>query len=297
MGDEEIREAEARLEVHQEVQDRRADGDVEGGDRLVQHDEPRPRRQRARDRHALLLAARQLVRVAGGVLRREVDHAQQLAHRLGAAPPVQPPEHAQRAREGRADAAARVQRGVGVLEDDLQVAPLGPEGGAGEAHEVHVLEERPARGGIDEAHEHAGQRGLAAAGLADQSERLALRQLERHAVDGEQARPLTGQLESERPAAADAEPGEPARVDVGLDEPLGAHQRSADPTSRERRHVAGRGFGRPQRAGRMSVGRRVRRGLGPGRRAETLRALAAHPTLAARLWSISEEATGVRYLS
>ena len=41
-----------------------------------------------------------------------------------------------------------------------------------------------ARGGLLQAHQQAAQGGLAAPGLADDAERLALVQLEAHAVDG-----------------------------------------------------------------------------------------------------------------
>ena len=55
-------------------------GHVERGDRLVEQDQPGLERERARDADPLALAAGELVRVAVGVLRRETDALQQLAH-------------------------------------------------------------------------------------------------------------------------------------------------------------------------------------------------------------------------
>ena len=60
--DEDVRQPELRLEVLQQVEDLRLDGDVERGDRLVADDQLRVDRERPRDADALPLAARELVR-------------------------------------------------------------------------------------------------------------------------------------------------------------------------------------------------------------------------------------------
>ena len=72
------------LELQHQVQDPDPDRDVEHADRLVGEDDLRLDGERAGDRDALPLAARELVRVLGGdVLRRdEPDRAQQLVHAL-----------------------------------------------------------------------------------------------------------------------------------------------------------------------------------------------------------------------
>ena len=62
--DEEVGEAEPRLEVDQQVEDLRLDRDVERRDRLVGDDQLRLERERARDADALALAAGELVRIA-----------------------------------------------------------------------------------------------------------------------------------------------------------------------------------------------------------------------------------------
>ena len=73
--DEEVRQAEAALQLLEQVDDLRPDRHVERRHRLVEHDQLRVERERARDADALALAARELVRVAVRVLRREPDVA------------------------------------------------------------------------------------------------------------------------------------------------------------------------------------------------------------------------------
>ena len=68
VGDEEVREPELVLQVLQQIDDLRLHGDVERGDRLVEHEELRIRRQRARDADALPLPAGELVRIALAVV-------------------------------------------------------------------------------------------------------------------------------------------------------------------------------------------------------------------------------------
>ena len=75
--DEEVREPEVALEVLEQVEDLRLDGDVQRRDRLVADDQLRVQRERAGDADALALAARELVRVAVRVVRVEADDLEQ----------------------------------------------------------------------------------------------------------------------------------------------------------------------------------------------------------------------------
>ena len=80
-------------------------------------------RERPRDPDPLALAARELVRVAVVVLGVEADPLEQLLHRApGRSSPVTIPWSAHRVADDLADALARVERGVGVLEDHLHLA-------------------------------------------------------------------------------------------------------------------------------------------------------------------------------
>ena len=90
VADEEIGEPEPLLQGEQQVHHLRLDRDVERRDRLVAHQELRIEDQRARQHDALALAARQLVRKALEVMRREPDrihHRQRLLAPLRCVPP------------------------------------------------------------------------------------------------------------------------------------------------------------------------------------------------------------------
>ena len=83
-----------------------------------------------------------------------------------------------------ADGHARVQRGVGILEDDLHLAAQGLEFGGAQVEDILPVEEDRACRGRDQAQDGAGDGGLAAAGLAHQAEGLPLAHGEAHVVHG-----------------------------------------------------------------------------------------------------------------
>ena len=90
---------------------------------------------------------------------------------------------AERGPDDGADRLARVQRGVRVLEDHLHVSTQLPELAPLEVRDVLAVEPDLALRRIEEPHHDAGERRLAAPGLADQAERLAGVDLQVHAVD------------------------------------------------------------------------------------------------------------------
>ena len=69
MGDEQVGQPELVLQVHQEIDHLRLDGDVESRDRLVPGDEVGAEHQRPRDADALALAARELMGIVVDLLR------------------------------------------------------------------------------------------------------------------------------------------------------------------------------------------------------------------------------------
>src|SRR5215470_13739488 len=80
--------------------------------------------------------------------------------------------HAKRLRDARADPPLRVERRCRILEDHLELgSPRVPPGGTLRAKWQPAKENRPGRR-WKEAHDGASQRGLAAAGLADQAHGL-----------------------------------------------------------------------------------------------------------------------------
>jgi hypothetical protein len=126
MGDEDEGEAELVLEVEQEIEHLRLDRLVERRDRLVEDEEARLERQRARDVDALTLAAGDLVRVAPGeACGLEPDTMEQIVGARGRRAPAQP-VHARPERDGVFHGEPRIERGVAVLEYHLDLlAELG----------------------------------------------------------------------------------------------------------------------------------------------------------------------------
>src|SRR5262249_44328943 len=71
-----------------------------------------------------------------------------------------------------------------VLEDQLHVAALGLQLALRQRRQVGALEEDVAAGRLEQPQDRAAERGLAAAGLADEADRLAAPDGEVDAVDG-----------------------------------------------------------------------------------------------------------------
>ena len=75
VGDEQVGQAELALQILQDVQHLRLDGNIQRRDRLVADDELRAQGQGAGNADALALAAGKLVRVAAGVVVFQADLA------------------------------------------------------------------------------------------------------------------------------------------------------------------------------------------------------------------------------
>ena len=195
VADEEDRRLEAALEVDEQAEDLRLHCHVERARRLVREQEPRLADERERDYDALREAAGQLVAVAAhaAVGLGHPDDPQQL-DRLPLARLLLPDtlRLLQRLLQLVPDGQHRVQGGDRILEDHrdlaaaraLQLAPA-------RAGEVPALEDdRAARhGGLGRqgVHDRAQRQALARAALADDADRLARLDLERHAVDDGEA--------------------------------------------------------------------------------------------------------------
>ena len=153
------------------------DRDVEGRDRLVGDDQLRLDRERPGDADALALAARELVRVAVDVLGVEADQLEQLLHPGLLLALVQAVHAQRRADRIVADRVPRVERGVRVLEDHLHVAADGAQLVllAGARCRVPSNSIDAAGGLVSSRVTSRDGRRLAAAGLPDEAEGLALR--------------------------------------------------------------------------------------------------------------------------
>ncbi|MGX1367088.1 hypothetical protein RKD19_002447 [Streptomyces canus] len=137
--------------------------EVEGAERLVEEEHLGGVDQGSRDRHTLLLATRELVRLLTGLLPQlhELQHVLDLLlHRLDATP-------AQAEGDVLEDVEVR-EEGVG-LEDGVHRPLVGRQPG-----DLLVAEVHGARGGLLQAGDHAKGGRLAAAGGAEQGEEGAL---------------------------------------------------------------------------------------------------------------------------
>jgi len=202
VGDEQVRQAHLPLQLAQQVQHLGLDGDVECRDRLIAHDEVRLQDERPGDADALSLAARELVRVAIDEVRVEADRREQLAH---AHPPLRRRSDAvdvERLADDAARGHARVEARIRVLEDHLHPPPDPPQLGTLQASEVHPVEADLAGGRLVEPDERSAGRALAAAGFADEAERLAPTERERDPIN----RPDVADVALEDQAFRDREP-------------------------------------------------------------------------------------------
>ena len=200
VGDVDVRQPELLLEVEHQLEDLGPDAHVEHGDRLVGDEHLRVQDDRPRDDGALLLTAGQV----RGVLREEpLDRGEPDAlqggldldaERLAGGDLV---DH-QRVADRLLDGHRRVERGVRVLEDHLEVGAQPAQLGAahlGDASLAAVLRVvgDPAVRRRHQPEQRAAERGLAAAGLADQAEHLAALEGDGDAVDGLDAARLQAQ--------------------------------------------------------------------------------------------------------
>ena len=163
-------------------------------------------RERAGDADPLALAAGEFVRVAVERVLPQAHLEGQLRdprRQLAAARDAVIDE---RLADDVADLEARVERGVGVLEDDLELAPIGPHLVARQAVDALAVDADLARGRVDQLEDRLAGGRLAAAALADEAQGLALGDVERDAVD--------------RVHLADGAPQQPLPDREVLDQPL-----------------------------------------------------------------------------
>ena len=144
----------------EEREDPGAHGDVEHRDRLVGDEQLRVEHEARRDRHALALAAGELVRVAveEELGRRQARRAQRVAHALLALARRRRPPRGSSSGSSTvcAHAEARVERLVRVLVDDLHRAGGAPRSSRAETlRDVLALEADRARLGLHEAEDAA----------------------------------------------------------------------------------------------------------------------------------------------
>ena len=174
----------------QQVEDLGLDGDIERRRRLVGDEERRLRRQRDGDHRALPQAAAELMRVLVDAPRgiRHADGLEQLERAAAGGGAAGEIVDGERLADLVADGVDGIQRDHRLLEHEADAAPADPAHRAlVEPEEILAVERDAAAGDPARRHHEPDdrQRGdrLAAAGLADEAERLAPADAERHVVD------------------------------------------------------------------------------------------------------------------
>ena len=186
MTDEEVRRARRRapLEVPEQVEDLRPHRDVERRNGLVEHHEPGPRREGARDRDALPLPAGELARQPregrGGKLHRG-DEGGRARAPLGPGPDSM---NRERLGDDLPDGQPRIERRRGILEDDADVPAPAVQLPGRKGEPVGPVEEHRAPVGRGEAQDDARRGRLAGARLPHERERGAGGEIEADAVEG-----------------------------------------------------------------------------------------------------------------
>ncbi len=180
--DEQIGQPQLGLQVPQQIDDLCLHRNIQRGHRLVAHYEARMQHQRAGDADALALTAGELVRIAIARPLGQPHQGQHVGHRL-ARPGVHPRAmDQQRFGDDVLHRHARVQRAERVLEDDLHGAPLVAQRLALQVADVLAVEQDGAAARLDQPDQQPPERRLATAGFADQAERLAGLDAQRHVV-------------------------------------------------------------------------------------------------------------------
>lgn len=207
MRDEEIGYSEIALQVLHKIDDLSPHRDVEGGDRLVSHNERGLQRQGPGDADPLALSAGKAVRIAVGGIAGQSHALQQFGNggtRLlcGSGEAVDD----KRFRYDARDLHARIERRIGILQDDLHARTQASQRLATEMGNVLAAEDNPAlRSGNAAEHRTADGR-LAGAGFAYKTKRFARCQVEAHIADGIDA-PAFAEKSAGREFVIDGEAG------------------------------------------------------------------------------------------
>jgi len=124
------------LEVLKEVDDLCLDRDIKGGERFVADDELGLEGKSPGNAEALALAAAEFMGIAAEVFRLQPDHLHQVPDPVPAFAGASHAVDGQRFADDAACGLARIERGIGVLENDLHPSPEGQHGAAGQAGQV-----------------------------------------------------------------------------------------------------------------------------------------------------------------
>src|SRR5258705_2881421 len=105
--------------------------------------------------------------------------------------------HGERLAQDVAHAHPRVQARIEVLEDHLHLAPQGAQLGAAHLGDIAPVEHDTPAARVGQPQHRASDRGLAAAGLADEADGLVFPEIKAHAIHRRDHAPLAGQHREE----------------------------------------------------------------------------------------------------
>ena len=184
VGDEQIGQIPLLLQLGQQVQNLRTDGNVQRGDRLVGNDEVRFHDQRPGNADSLTLAAGELMGEAAGKFRQQT-HVRQGACHLGLT--LAFGQMVSASVKSFADNIIHlgtfVQRGHGILKDHLDTLGDLPVKSLGDAPvDLLAVKEDFAAGSGVNADDGAADGGLSGAGFTNQTEGLALINVEGYVI-------------------------------------------------------------------------------------------------------------------
>src|SRR6056297_161662 len=201
--DEQIRDILLGLDIVEKVEYLGLDAHVERGDRLVTDDELRLDGERVGDGDPLLLAARELVGVLARGVAGEPDSFEELSDAFVFLLAGRDVVALHRSADDPTDGLSRVQRAVGVLEDNLHLAAQTANLSGPELVDRLALEEHLAIGRFEQFQHGPRDGGFPAAGLADETHGLAGIDVEADVVDGLDVSPFERRESAAVPGESD----------------------------------------------------------------------------------------------
>jgi len=182
--DEQVRQGVPFLKIDHQVDDGSLNGDVERRDWLVGDDHLGFETDGARNRQALALAARELVRIVLHMLGVESNDPEKFGHAVPHRPAIRNAVDDERFADQAAGCYPRVQGRIRVLEHGLNYASERPHRAAVERSDVLPLQLDRTPGRRKKSENQLANGRLARATLAHEPKRLAGRDVEADACDG-----------------------------------------------------------------------------------------------------------------
>ena len=165
-----------------QVDDLRLNRNIKRRYRFVGDYEIGLRGEGARDTNTLLLSSRELMRVAFDVPGTEADGLHDVADTIFSFGSTGHPEVFHWLRDDLSNVHSRIERGIRILEDHLQVTTLPSHVTGVKARQINIFESNLPAGDIGQAQQGSSERGFPAAGLANQTQGFSLPNVDRNSI-------------------------------------------------------------------------------------------------------------------